>query len=213
MKGQTSRGRRIYSLEPNKIVGATFVRKYVNHFMPALLKIINEKRISDDENDGDCICEVYKKVRYEADMALVMSTQELFAWSHALKLNLLQTNLNVGKLQSSLSLHNLISSKCSGDNLPSSHEAIFSMKIPPYPKIFTNNLRRPKKAIMPPRKKREAEKESKDEMLISSRLKNFRSLLPGGGEMGTDKLLSEVGSYIVCLELQVNVLKCLIDMN
>ncbi|TXG61075.1 hypothetical protein EZV62_012438 [Acer yangbiense] len=175
--------------------------------MPALLKIINEKRISDDENDGDCICEVYKKVRYEADMALVMSTQELFAWSHALKLNLLQTNLNVGKLQSSLSLHNLISLKCSGDHLPSSHQAIFSMKIPPYPK------RRPKKAIMPPRKKIEAEKESKDEMLISSRLKNLRSLLPGGSEIGTDKLLSEVGSYIVCLELQVNVLKCLIDMD
>ncbi|KAL5769182.1 hypothetical protein ACOSP7_015740 [Xanthoceras sorbifolium] len=211
MKGEiTSKGRRIYSLEPKKIVGgSTFARKYVNYFMPALLKIVNEKKRSTcDQNDG-CICEVHKKVRYEVDMALVMSTEDqLFAWSHALK-----NNLNVGNPLKCTGV-------CDSSSSTSAHQANFSMKIirnpnQKNPKIQKKKFMRrsSKRVIMAaPRMKNEEEKESnKEEKLISRKMMNLRCLLPGGSEMGADKLLSEFGSYILCLELQVNVLKCLID--
>uniref|UniRef100_A0A1J3EVX1 IBH1-like N-terminal domain-containing protein n=3 Tax=Noccaea caerulescens TaxID=107243 RepID=A0A1J3EVX1_NOCCA len=48
---------------------------------------------------------------------------------------------------------------------------------------------------------------------IKNRLKELQKLLPGGEEMNMDEMLSEIGSYIVCLELQMIVLKSLVQDN
>lgn len=147
------RRRRVYSLEPKKTLEATFVKNYVNHLMPSLLKIVNEEKRSSVEDC--CSSEVYNKVKYEVDMALVMSTNGLFTWSQALKNNLED---NVSRVGNSRVLN---------------------------------------------------EKMKKED--VNGRLMNLRSILPGGDGMSDDKLLGEIGSYIVCLELQVNALKSLTD--
>ncbi|VVA99544.1 unnamed protein product [Arabis nemorensis] len=48
---------------------------------------------------------------------------------------------------------------------------------------------------------------------IKKRLKELQKLLPGGEEMNMEEMLSEIGSYIVCLELQMIVLKSLVQDN
>ncbi|CAH8344037.1 unnamed protein product [Eruca vesicaria subsp. sativa] len=48
---------------------------------------------------------------------------------------------------------------------------------------------------------------------IKKKLKELQKLLPGGEEMNMEDMLSEVGSYIVCLELQMIVLKSLVQDN
>ncbi|CAA7022216.1 unnamed protein product [Microthlaspi erraticum] len=48
---------------------------------------------------------------------------------------------------------------------------------------------------------------------IKKRLKELQKLLPGGEEMNMDEMLGEIGSYIVCLELQMLVLKSLVQDN
>ncbi|EOA31580.1 hypothetical protein CARUB_v10014775mg [Capsella rubella] len=48
---------------------------------------------------------------------------------------------------------------------------------------------------------------------IKKRLKELQKLLPGGEEMNMEETLSEIGSYIVCLELQMMVLKSIVQDN
>lgn len=48
---------------------------------------------------------------------------------------------------------------------------------------------------------------------IKKRLKELQKLLPGGEDMNMEEILSEIGSYIVCLELQMIVLKSLVQDN
>ncbi|XP_010414930.1 PREDICTED: uncharacterized protein At4g30180-like [Camelina sativa] len=48
---------------------------------------------------------------------------------------------------------------------------------------------------------------------IKKRLKELQKLLPGGEEMNMEEILSEIGSYIVCLELQMMVLKSIVQDN
>ncbi|CAN8257649.1 unnamed protein product [Cochlearia groenlandica] len=48
---------------------------------------------------------------------------------------------------------------------------------------------------------------------INKRLDELQKLLPGGEEINIEEMLSEIGSYIVCLELQVFVLKSLLQDN
>ncbi|KAK1290708.1 Uncharacterized protein QJS10_CPB18g00173 [Acorus calamus] len=45
---------------------------------------------------------------------------------------------------------------------------------------------------------------------LGSRIRTLRRLLPGGDEMGVCELFSEVQSYVVCLELQVGILRSLV---
>ncbi|KAG2266898.1 hypothetical protein Bca52824_073977 [Brassica carinata] len=48
---------------------------------------------------------------------------------------------------------------------------------------------------------------------IKKKLKELQKLLPGGEEMNMEEMLSEIGSYIVCLEMQIIVLKSLVRDN
>ncbi|CAN8271136.1 unnamed protein product [Cochlearia groenlandica] len=55
--------------------------------------------------------------------------------------------------------------------------------------------------------------DDEEEEEIKKRFKELQNLLPGGEEMKIDEMLNEIGSYIVCLELQMIVLKSLVQDN
>ncbi|KAM3741785.1 hypothetical protein ACB098_07G023200 [Castanea mollissima] len=220
MDWQLSKRRRIYSLEPNEKVSALFARKYVNHLVPALKKINPLKNISSAENG---VYELEKVVRHEVDMAMVLSAED-FAWSRALKQKLQRNTVNAGGFQNP-SFHNLtplncnftcgqkssciIDEKgCESSSLPPVSNALIPMK-------FTQNPNSKQEIKKPIRAKRlllplkEENIEENEEEKISCQLKKLRNILPGGNEMDVDVVLTELGSYITCLELQVNVLQCL----
>lgn len=81
MEGQKAKRKRVYSVEPNKVVQAKFTKNYINYLAPALMKI-KERRTSIEEAKN-----VESVVKYEVDMAMVFSSQG-FAWSNALKTKL-----------------------------------------------------------------------------------------------------------------------------
>ncbi|XP_010526356.1 PREDICTED: uncharacterized protein At4g30180-like [Tarenaya hassleriana] len=56
-----------------------------------------------------------------------------------------------------------------------------------------------------------SQKRGKEEEETRKRLRELQKLLPGGEEMGVEETLSEIGSYIGCLELQMLVLKSLVE--
>lgn len=113
MEGSGSSKRmRVYCPEPNKIAESMFARKYVNYIVPALMKMkqkssninsntssssIGEDMIKEEEegkghkNNSDEDANANKGIRYEVEMAMVVSAQG-FAWSNALKLKLLQNH-------------------------------------------------------------------------------------------------------------------------
>ena len=201
MDGQVSKRRRVYSLEPNEKGSSLFARKYVNHLVPALMKINQKKTISSDENGVD---ELGKSVRHEVDMAMVLSADES-AWSAALKQKL-QTNVNAGGFQNSSSHH--LTALNSHFTCGQKSNCIIEENPNTKPKI--KKPIRPQSLVLPLRKGNIDESE---EEKISCQLKNLRKLLPGGNEMNVDVLLTELGSYITCLELQVNVLQCLVETH
>ncbi|KAG2323481.1 hypothetical protein Bca4012_058966 [Brassica carinata] len=63
--------------------------------------------------------------------------------------------------------------------------------------------------------KRDSHKQDgeEEEAEIKKRLKELQKLLPGGEEMNMEEMLSEIGSYIVCLEMQMIVLNSLVQEN
>ncbi|KAG6598877.1 Transcription factor IBH1, partial [Cucurbita argyrosperma subsp. sororia] len=64
------------------------------------------------------------------------------------------------------------------------------------------------------------EREEEEEEKMENGLKRLRKIIPGGGGGGglnggleEEELLKQTESYIKCLELQVNVLRCLVETN
>ncbi|KAJ6863087.1 transcription factor bHLH146-like [Populus alba x Populus x berolinensis] len=191
MEEQMSAKRRcVYPLEPSLIGQTMFVRSYVSHLVPALTKI-KTCRLEDDNYGGDS--ELDESVRHEVDMALVMSTPG-FAWSRALK-SRLHKNTNAGRFHDS-SIHHHASLK----------HVTSQKRVSPSPNGKLKINKRLKRA----RSKKKAAEQSEEEQ-IGSRLATLRSLLPGGSEMGVGELFSDMGSYITSLEMQVNILRCLVD--
>ncbi|KAE8710362.1 hypothetical protein F3Y22_tig00110321pilonHSYRG00036 [Hibiscus syriacus] len=190
MEGYMKEGRRVYPTEPRKIMQARFATKYLNYLLHALTNIGKPELSS----TLDCCVnkEIDKMVRYEVDMALALSA-EGFAWSHALKHRLrlnVNNNNHAGKSQSYLAHHDDHRTK-----MPVNHE--------PATKKLKGN---------PKRSGTEAAVEEEEE----ERLTYLRKLIPGGsGEMMVDDeiLLSELGSYVTCLELQVNVLRSMLQLT
>ncbi|KAF8400272.1 hypothetical protein HHK36_013569 [Tetracentron sinense] len=222
MEGQKSKRMRTYSFEPCAVLRAVFPRKYVNHLLPALVKI-SSKRLSSDENDD------YKRekiVRFEVDMALVLSA-ERFGWSRALKQKL-ERDLNVRNLGNAPTLKltstDLLTYRSNGAfmvnekvlegilqyaTIPS---PMLPLDLPQIPNSKPNSEKpRRSKRVQCRRRRIERNPEGGEEEQFSCRLKSLRMLLPGGNEMGEPELLSEMESYIVCLELQVSILRSLVD--
>ncbi|CAI8589951.1 unnamed protein product [Vicia faba] len=173
MEGQKAKRKRVYSVEPNKVVQAKFTRSYMNYLAPALKKI-KERRSSMEAKKVENI------VKYEVDMAMVISSQG-FAWSNALKTKL-QKNGDEG------------SSRVSNNYQENQMSQVgFS--------------------------KQDCLKSEGSEILVGEndededeQLRCLRKLLPGGEEIRCDdEMVSELESYVSCLQMQVNILKCLTD--
>ncbi|XP_028793191.1 transcription factor bHLH146-like [Neltuma alba] len=177
MEALAVKRRRVYSVEPNRIAEAAFARKYVSYLLPALTKM-KESTESDT---------VKKAVKYEVDMALVLSAQGS-AWSHALKLSLQQQNvvLNNGVLSSS----------------SSSSSASTTTKKAAMVKECDQNLRTAAAA--------DHDGEDGGGGEEKEAMRRLRRLVPGGEEICNDQeMLAELKSYVRCLQMQVNILQCL----
>lgn len=209
----SAKRRCVYPLDQPSLIGQTmFVRSYVSHLVPALTKI-KTCRLEDDSYGHDS--EVDESVRHEVDMALVMSTPG-FAWSRALK-SRLHKNTNAGRFHDSsihhhaplkrrrLSMHGPSILQNDADN-HSSPNVTSQKRVSPSP----NGKPKINKRLRRARSKKEAAEQGEEEQ-IGSRLATLRSLLPGGNEMGVGELFSDMGSYITSLEMQVNILRCLVD--
>lgn len=180
-----SKQRRIYPLQPNAnavILKTSFAQRYLIYLVPSLMKI-KEKMISSEEDDRKQLKTI---VKFEVDMALALSANG-FAWSHALK-HILLRDVKASQILHVSFSHNL-TSLCP----PNASK----------PKV-------PKRRLCESRWKEQDEEASENEE-ISPRLRNLRTLVPGGNQMDMIELLSEVGSYIVCLEIQVNILQNLVE--
>jgi hypothetical protein len=151
---QQNKRRRVYSMEPNKIVLSIFARKYLSYLVPALMKIKENTSSTKDHND------INKIVKYEVDMAMVLSAQG-FAWSNGLKVKLQREHVN---------------------NVATT-STILGME------------------------KDLVREDNEDE---DKKMKNLISLIPGGEEICDEQVVNELESYIKCLQMQVNVLQCLL---
>ncbi|QHO50300.1 putative protein-like [Arachis hypogaea] len=139
--------RRVYSVEAKKVAQSAFTRNYVNYLIPALTKIKNQNTTTTSSD--------FKNVKYEVDMAMAFSA-EGFAWSHGLKLKLLQRD---------------------EDEAPT----ITTEKASSNPSLKTS---------------------SDEDEKMKSELSSLRKLIPGGEEIVDEEMVTELESYISCLEMQ-----------
>ncbi|KAK4265497.1 hypothetical protein QN277_026545 [Acacia crassicarpa] len=100
MEGLAVKRRRVSCVEPNRIEEVAFARKYVSYLVPALKKMKEKNNKKEHEESRDSI---KKEVKYEVDMALVLSADQASAWTNALKLKLSLHNNNNQLLLSSSS--------------------------------------------------------------------------------------------------------------
>ncbi|WVZ19579.1 hypothetical protein V8G54_006901 [Vigna mungo] len=194
MEGQPAKRRRVYSLEPNKVEQAAFARNYMNYLVPALMKI--KERNTSSQN-----CDIQNVVKYEVDMAMVHSAQG-FAWSDALSVKLQRNRANADSDRSSFGNNDKAgegSSRICGQN----------GEMVPLNNRFTSNpsLKPRNKNKSMPEMKRGLREEDEDQ------LKSLRMLIPGGEEMCSEQMVTELQSYVSCLQMQVNILQCLSETH
>ncbi|KAI4344429.1 hypothetical protein L6164_011658 [Bauhinia variegata] len=203
MEGQPTKRRRVYSLEPNKVVQSMFASRYVNYLVPALSKIKEE---SSSEDDNRC-CDLNNAVKYEVDKAMVFSAQG-FAWSNALKLEL-QTGTKAGRSTASI-VETEASDGSSGPRYQK--EMVAPVDFTANPSSISESKKLVKcSKVLPAEIKKSIETDENEKEDIGSRLGNLKRLLPGGEDMCEEEIFGELGSYISCLQMQVNILRCLAD--
>ncbi|OVA00926.1 hypothetical protein BVC80_9081g91 [Macleaya cordata] len=203
-EGLTRKRRRVYSFKPSRIVllhRALFSQKYLKSLLPALLEIASQRSSSSNDKEDH---EIEKIVRFQVDMALVLSSECRFGWSRALKQKLDQTHMMNSK---DCSLHeptsflftykqNGSSPYCVIKNHNTTHVVPTGLSLAcNFPSSAHQKHSKRSKRLVSCRRKREADK-------LECRLSTLRKILPGGDNMGAYELLSEVESYVVCLELQ-----------
>nr|XP_010914193.1 transcription factor bHLH146 [Elaeis guineensis] len=205
---QRSKRRRVYSVEPNALACANFSQKYISYLLPALLNVTS---IGSSGRNKDN--KIKKTIRFQVDMALVLSTGE-FRWSHALRRKLEQ-GMDPRKIHNTAAFEPITISTfnvemlgqflaCPGIPRPVDHVKT-QMNLKPNSKLNEAGRLR---AIG--RRQGDQRKEIRREEEIDDHIKILRMLLPGGNEMGLSELLSEVESYVVCLQLQVKILRSLV---
>ncbi|XP_077236793.1 transcription factor bHLH146-like [Tasmannia lanceolata] len=213
-KVQTSKQKRkrVYSFEPNALVRAYFSQLYVNYLLPALLKVGNNRSLGANEDE-----EIEKIVRFEVDMALVLSASG-FRWSHALKHKLKRDMVDVkASHPTSFSLfnykhHNICRMREKLEEvspLPPLPRPLFHVGSDKNPNPNSKNSQKKSMGVYKGRTRKRTRVTDEDE--FGCRLRTLKRILPGGDEMGTCELLSEVESYVVCLEVQVSILRTLVN--
>lgn len=193
---QQPKRRRVYSLEPNKIVlQSIFARNYLSYLVPALMKIKEKSAAAKDTSH--CDTDVNKDVKYEVGMAMVFSAQG-FAWSNGLKVKLQRDHNNIATTSSGISENE--ASECSSRNICDQNEIV--------PLDFSSNSGSKSESCILPEMKRDLAREDNNE--DEDKLKSLRRLIPGGEDMCDEQIAAELESYISCLQMQVNVLQCLL---
>lgn len=177
-----SKRRRLHASELNSAVYTSFPRKYIGYLLPALLQAT-----SCENNDQ----QLQTKVRFEVDMALVVSSGE-FNWTRALKHKLGQQCVNTKSVSLEVIGTGIVRNRSDG------------LRLHPHPHI--------PRPIVEVRKTGTVKRlDQKDDEELGCRMRKLRKILPGGREMSTWELLSEVESYVVCLQMQVDILRSLVD--
>ncbi|XP_074585264.1 transcription factor bHLH146-like [Curcuma longa] len=183
---QRSERKRVCSSEPNAVVYASFLYRYIGYLLPALAKAT--------ANASSC-CQIKDQklksmVRFEVDMALALSANG-FKWSRALR----------HKLEHRRAETPLITSE--------------SQQLPMF--LATTMIPRSLAFVYPTRPKGSSRRSYMSLIRVedeySRRVRALRKILPGGNEMCLSELLYEVKSYMVYLQLQVNILKSLVEAH
>ncbi|WOK92679.1 hypothetical protein Cni_G01370 [Canna indica] len=202
---QGSKRRRVCSLEPNAVVYAGFLYKYIGYLLPALAKAATDL----------CPChqtkerKIEKAVRFEVDMALVRSASG-FKWSRALKRKLQHGN---GESELCEPFTCRLIAKSFDSSMKSNVEKLHLFR----PSVA---VPRPLALVTAARPRKSASRRSYRDMIgggrddeFSRRMRTLRNILPGGREMCLSELLREAKSYMVCLQLQVNILRTLVEIH
>ncbi|XP_020082577.1 uncharacterized protein LOC109706186 [Ananas comosus] len=210
---QSGKRRRVYSFRPNDIPRTGFSFKYISYLLPSLLRIASIGSCRGDEGK-----EMKKKiVRFEIDMALVLSVGDDFKWSHALKQKihgystLLSTMIRTypkNMFSFAEKLHRSFPYPSVQRMLVDTGNQIIvnpnAKPIKPHVRRSTA-LRLHKSSV----KKWVMSKEKED---VNECLGLLRSIIPGGEEiMCLSELVTEVESYVSCLQFQVEVLRALVS--
>ncbi|XP_027368761.1 transcription factor bHLH146-like [Abrus precatorius] len=203
MEAQRAKRRRVYSLEPSKIVQSIFTRNYLNYLVPALMKIKEKSSIEDNGH-----CDINNAVKYEVDMAMVLSAQG-FAWSNGLNVKLQRDHVNAVKNTS------FVESNEAGTGGYDQNENVpLGFSSNPSTKSQVEILGSKCESKDMPEVKRDLAEEKDDDDKdedINTKLKRLRRLIPGGAEkMCDEQMVAELESYVSCLQMQVNVLQCLL---
>ncbi|OIW20681.1 hypothetical protein TanjilG_19746 [Lupinus angustifolius] len=199
MEAQSPKRRRVYSLEPNKVVQEVFTRNYVRYLVPALVKI---KESGSSEHNKHC--DFHNVVKHEVGMAMVFSAQG-FAWSDALKVKLLRGHANVDSNSTSFDENEGSDDKGSSLNI-CDQDVMVPMNL-----ISSNSnpSSKSKYIDMPENKRNCLVGEENEDEVTNNKLTCLRRLIPGGEKMCNEQMVVELESYISCLQMQVNVLQCL----
>ncbi|XP_027918506.1 transcription factor bHLH146-like isoform X2 [Vigna unguiculata] len=198
MEGQVAKRRRVYSVEPNQIVQSIFTRNYLNHLVPALVKMKEKDRSH---------CDINRAVKYEVDMAMVLSAQG-FAWSNGLKVKLQNDRVRVNAAKSSTFLEN---GAGEGSSSGCEDNEVVPME------FSSNPSSKPRCKDMSEMKRdlaREDDDDDDDEDGdMEEQWKRLRRLIPGGEKMCDEQMAKELESYISCLQMQVNALQFLLPQT
>lgn len=161
-----------------------FSQKYVTYLLPSLLKATTLTTRNSTQ--------IQKIVRSEVDMAFALSSKE-FKWGRVLH-------------------HKLNSSKITKSELSSQYYRVIDKVLSiPRPIYFVDATYKPRKITRRRVVINKKVGKCRDDEHLGSRLRALQGIMPGGKEMDLFELLSEVQTYIVCLQLQVNVLRSLVD--
>ncbi|KAJ0984206.1 hypothetical protein J5N97_002562 [Dioscorea zingiberensis] len=191
--------RRVCAIEPNELVFSSFPHNYVSQLLPALLRVTG---IASSKGNKDEDME--KTVRFEVDMALATSAGG-FKWSNALKHTLEQQSMKNAKTKQ-------CGSKID-ERFDNKLKCLFSSPKSLIPKLnvdsdeeqlgeHSDDKKKKKK------KKKKMNKGSQED--LGCRMRKLRRIVPGGEEMNVCELLSEMESYVMCLQMQVYILKSLV---
>ncbi|KAK1323212.1 Uncharacterized protein QJS10_CPA02g01501 [Acorus calamus] len=182
---QISKRRRLSPFDPYATTRSSFLQKYVHYLLPALIDANDSKPPKIPNKYDETTTNNKKKgIRFQVDMALALSADG-FHWSTALKHKLMR-----GKDEQTQTSHGLVF-------VVEKLEGLTRPPLVPRPLIPNNNNTDSNTIV------------GEDEEL-GCRIRTLRRLLPGGDEMGVCELFTEVESYVVCLELQVSILRSLV---
>lgn len=176
---------------------ASFSHKFMAYLLPALFKVVRTRTCR-----GIKEREIEKIVRYEVDMALVVSASG-FSWSRALKEKLERGNkdpFRVVELFYGLWTCPLITRPLTPANYPMDTDLELGM----HELVETRGT-----GWFPSQERKLARGDEEVQYFV----KTLRSILPRGEEMGVGELVSEVESYVVCLKMQVSLLQSLLDVQ